>query len=65
LRRFLLGGCVAGLIQFRQRPDGRRIQHGSVRLELGPVARAIPAFLETVPVDDAADVGADRAALDQ
>src|SRR5687767_9172794 len=55
---------MAGSAGLGKRANGGPVDHRSVGLELRAVARAIPAFLKSVPVDDATDVGAHRRALD-
>ena len=53
------------LVHLGERPYRRAVDHCAVGEKLRAMARAIPAFFEAVPVDDAADMGADRAPLDQ
>src|SRR6185503_11212695 len=65
-RRALVGRVGAGILLagVGQRPDCRSVQHLSIGRELRSVTWTIPAFLEAVPVDDAADVSADGGAAD-
>ena len=46
-----------------QRMHRGPVDHRPVRHELRPMAGAVPAFFEAVPMDDAAGVSADRAAF--
>src|SRR6185312_5361211 len=51
------------LIDLSKGTDCGRIENGAVGLKLRPVARAVPAFLEAVPVNDAAHMCADGTPL--
>src|SRR4051812_9542515 len=49
-----------GQVRALERRDGGPVQHLAVRRKLRAVARAVPALLGGIPVDVAAEMGADR-----